>query len=218
MSPAPVEEWVATFSHELRNPLTIIETTASLLRTELGENGVAKSHLDRIENQVRAASGIISSMLERVNEQPTQCEPLVLAEVVHEALMSLEVPAHLTLTVEDKRASRTLVAERLPLRLAFINLFKNAFEAIPGGGKVRVTFEDTPTGAAIHFDDTGPGVLPSVRARLFEGRVTLQENGKLPGLVQVKQFIECHHGHLSYSPSDLGGARFTLAFPGGAPF
>ena len=104
------------------------------------------------------------------------------------------------------------------LRQALLNLLRNAVEASPDGGLVRVTMTRDVDAAAlrVHIDDDGPGVDPALAERIFEPFVTSKAHGTGLGLAMTLQIVEEHGGTLTCAPRAPHGARFTLTLPDGA--
>jgi signal transduction histidine kinase len=95
-----------------------------------------------------------------------------------------------------------------------VNLLENAvFAASPKGAVTVKRVERKELTVAV--EDTGPGLDPSVRARLFEPLVTTKAKGIGLGLALVKRIIERHGGTIRYAEREGGGARFLLTLPEG---
>jgi signal transduction histidine kinase len=98
---------------------------------------------------------------------------------------------------------------------ALVNLISNAIEAMPEGGQVRISAQFVAGSVLVHVDDTGPGVAPEIRTRLFQPFVTAgKSNGVGLGLVFTRQTVREHGGDLWLDIAPGGGARFSLRLPG----
>jgi signal transduction histidine kinase len=107
-----------------------------------------------------------------------------------------------------------------PLRSAtlyhvLVNLIKNAIEAMPSGGRVKVRARSLPEAVVLSVADTGPGIPPEVLPRLFEPFFSLKATGKGTGLglVICKDLIEKQGGTVAAANRPEGGAVFTVTIP-----
>ena len=95
-----------------------------------------------------------------------------------------------------------------------INLFTNAAQAMPQGGRIEVAAEAVPSAgaASIRVHDDGPGIPVEVRHRLFEALFTTKAKGSGLGLALCRRIAEAHGGSIQLAPSDKGAA-FVLVLP-----
>ncbi len=99
----------------------------------------------------------------------------------------------------------------------FVNLITNAVEAMPGGGAIRIDVREACNFLLVEVEDSGPGIPPEIRERLFEPFVTAgKEQGLGLGLAFCRQTILDHGGEIWSEPA--AGARFMIRLPlEGAP-
>ena len=199
---------VGSIGHELRNPLGVIETSLYVLKGRPSTDERTLKHLDRIGHQVKLANEIISQLLDLIREQPVKHLPIDLSELVGDALTGHEGPVKVT-----RPAKVIIKGDATQLRQVVVNLVQNATQFAGPEGKVEVSLELTPTQAVLTVDDSGPGIDPTIRNRLFEPLVTTRPGGVGLGLALVRRVVERHWGQVSASRSPLGGARFTVQLP-----
>lgn len=205
---------VASIGHDLRNPLGVIETSLYILRGRLADDERARKHADRIQEQLGLANGIISNLLDMVRNRPLQREPVRLGEVVAAARGALlRWPAGVALTLLGLGELPPVEGDAGQLRQVLVNLLENAAFAAAPAGTVTVRGRLLDGAVALDVEDTGPGVDPATRRRLFEPLITTKEHGIGLGLALCKRIAERHGGEVSYSDRDGGGARFTLRLP-----
>jgi signal transduction histidine kinase len=203
---------VGSIGHELRNPLGVIESSLFLIRGRVGDDERVKKHLERIGDQVRLSSEIISGLLDMVRDRPLPRERVPLAALVSGAVESLQRPAEVGLSVGALEGLE-VGGDASQLRQAIVNLVLNAFEASAPRGEVRVQARREGATVVIDVEDTGPGVAESVRGRLFEPLITTKDHGSGLGLALAKRVAERHGGSIGHEPRPGGGARFTLRLP-----
>jgi signal transduction histidine kinase len=97
-----------------------------------------------------------------------------------------------------------------------MNVLLNAMQAMPNGGRLIVRAEATgsaPRQARIAISDTGPGILPEHRERIFEPYFTTKEGGTGLGLALAQKIIAEHHGDIQVEDHAGGGATFVIRLP-----
>lgn len=202
---------VASIGHELRNPLGVIETSLHVLKGRPGNDERAQKHLTRIGEQVKLSSDIISQLLNLIADRPLSRTTTTLEALLEDARGSVPVPPGMTLDVVGGPAP--VQCDPLQVRQAIVNLLENAVSFAGPGGRVRVTLESDAEQSSLTVDDTGPGIDPDIRARIFEPLVSSRQGGVGLGLALVKRVVEKHHGEVHVDRGPLGGARFTLRLP-----
>jgi signal transduction histidine kinase len=104
-------------------------------------------------------------------------------------------------------------ADRRLLRLALMNLLKNAVEAMPAGGRLRVKTCQKNGAVEVHVADTGPGIAPSEAERIFEPFYTTKDSGSGLGLSLSRQIVEKHGGSLTCQSMVGVGTTFVVRLP-----
>jgi PAS domain S-box-containing protein len=219
-------EFLSSISHELRTPLTSILGYAALLREDIEEIPEAGAHIDVIERNARRQLRLVEDLLSIARIQAGEFEvhrcPVDLAEVVRlgvEAMRPAAKEAGLRLESDCVPPARVLGdADRLDQVLA--NLLSNAIKFTPRGGRIEVRLGTTPEEAALTVTDTGPGIQPQERARLFERLFRgddvkrLHVSGAGLGLAIARSIVEAHDGTIeARTDSAGGGATFELTLP-----
>jgi signal transduction histidine kinase len=204
---------VGSIGHDLRNPLGVIETSLFILRGRVGEDERARKHTDRIKEQLDLANGIITNLLDMIRDRPLVAEPVALAGVVGGAVDALRVPPGVTILREGLDQLPPASGDAIQLRQVLVNLLENALFAVAAGGTIWVRGRAEGGLLRLSVEDTGPGVDPATRRRLFEPLITTKAHGNGLGLALCKRIAERHGGTLAYAERDGGGASFTLALP-----
>jgi PAS domain S-box-containing protein len=219
-------EFLGSVSHELRTPLTSILGYAALLREDTDGIVDADDHIDVIERNARRQLRLVEDLLSIARIQAGEFEvhrlPLDLAELARlgvEAMRPAAAEAGLRLELERAGPTRVLGdADRLEQVLA--NLLSNAIKLTPRGGRVAVGLRTTPAEAVLSVADTGPGIPPQERERLFERLFRgeevkqLQVSGAGLGLAIARSIAEAHEGTIeARTDPEGGGATFELALP-----
>ncbi len=217
-------------AHEIRNPLASMSLNAELLGDELASldrSGTreARGLLDSIRAQIEGLNEVAEEYLRFARLPKPEVQPLDLAEVVGDLLgfMAEELASRkVRVTVDAPSALPPALADPRLLRQALMNLIRNAVEAMPDGGNLAITAARANSGSRIpdgancldlRVGDTGPGVPPDERERIFEPFVTTKDGGTGLGLAIARQILQEHGGELTCEPHAGPGAVFVLRLP-----
>jgi signal transduction histidine kinase len=202
--------------HDLRNPLAAIYGGAEML---VDAEGLPQSHVKRLAGNIYKASRQILTLLDDLmavtRGQAPDAERCKVRDIVEDAWSSLAPQADETGSVmevrEDLPVEATLVRPRI--ERVFVNLFANAIQAMPEGGRIQVEIRADGDSAIVKVCDSGPGVSPSVRENLFQPFASAgKSNGLGLGLALSRQTVMEHGGELWLEPSSRG-ACFCLRLP-----
>lgn len=217
---------VGSIGHELRNPLGVIETSLFILkgRPAAEEDPRVAKHLGRIGEQVGVANHIVTSLLDMIRDRPLARAPVRLQEVWDSVLGSVTRPEGVRVEAEGLEALPELEGDAVQLRQVLLNLLENAVQALgEGPGEVRLEARVEGLAVQLALEDSGPGLDPAIRARVFEPLMTTKARGLGLGLSLVRRIVERHGGSIAYAPRErgsstgagtaLGGARFVVRLP-----
>jgi two-component system nitrogen regulation sensor histidine kinase NtrY len=109
-----------------------------------------------------------------------------------------------------------VLADRDQVLQVLLNLVRNALDAMPSGGTLRLAARRAGAGVAFAVSDTGPGVPPADLPRVFEPYFTTKEGGTGLGLAIARRIAEEHGGSLEVESEPGRGATFTLTLPAAA--
>lgn len=205
---------VGSIGHELRNPLGVIETSLYVLKSRSGDEARTTKHLDRISQQVVLANDIITQLLELIRERPLARQQVRLGPLLTEVCATIAVPTGVAVSLVGEHEAWAVEGDPTQLRQVITNLLDNALDAASPKGAVRCSLLALGANQVLLVvEDTGPGVDPSVRSRLFEPLVTTKPRGIGLGLALVRRIVERHEGSIEVDRGALGGARFTVTVP-----
>jgi signal transduction histidine kinase len=215
---------LASITHEINNPLQTIKNCLYLSQLDLQSGSPAYDALNIATTETNRLSSLVAQLRE-IYRPPTQgvIKPVNLPTLVDEVqilLVSYLRDKHIEWEVNppmDERFARMLV-EGVPdqLNQVFLNICLNAIDAMEvHGGSLKIDFKVNAdaTQVGIGFQDSGAGLPPEVKAKLFEPFITTKEKGLGLGLVICYDIIQKHNGHIEVE-SQLGkGATFTIWLP-----
>jgi signal transduction histidine kinase len=209
-------------AHEVGTPLNIISARAEFILRTLGAGDPGREDLEAIVGQIDRISRIITSLLDAVRPQAPKLEPTTVSQVIADLAPLLMLAARqrgIALSQDVEADLPQVRADAGQIQQVLINLVVNALEATPESGKVTVsaragTHEGRP-GVVIAVADTGTGIAPELRDRIFETFFTTKPRGQGTGLgLSICRDIARAHGGDLQVDSTLGaGSTFTLWVP-----
>lgn len=209
---------VAGVVHDARSPLTVILTSAELLADCPPE--AASEHIERIRRATRLAEHILIQALEQFRKEPPDSVPTDLGTVLKTAARLCDADVRmrrLALDVEVPEPVPPVAVDPMSVERVFLNLLKNAFEALRPGGHIRAAIKvvKTPTGGPFSLrcvvEDDGPG-LPT-GFRLGQAGRSGKSGGIGLGLAASQRTVLRYGGSLWAETRSEGGARFIAEFP-----
>jgi PAS domain S-box-containing protein len=223
------DEFLATLSHELRNPLNVILGYSEyLLRTS---DITSKAELHRICESLRrnalTQSQLINDLLDlsrlQMGKLTIEMETVSLSRSITEAVETIRADAlakNITVSVSISDDVVFVFGDPLRLEQVVWNLLNNAVKFTPEGGNIKVALSQSSGRAVFTVEDSGQGIDPAFLPHVFElfrqadGSKVRKQGGMGIGLALVKQLVELHKGSVSAaSNGPHQGARFTISLP-----
>jgi signal transduction histidine kinase len=216
-----VGRFASSIVHDLKNPLNIIGISADMACMPAATVESRQVSKVRIRKQVERISNMVNELLEFAQGSSAH---FVLACVdyrgfVQQLIEDIRPEAALkSVAIEYINQPPAVSVQVNPQRLArvFHNLIGNAADAMPGGGKVKLSFSVNSDNAVVtELQDTGKGIAPQMLDRLFQAFATYgKSNGTGLGLSICKKIIQDHKGTIyARNSAETGGAIFGFALP-----
>src|SRR5919109_322475 len=208
-------------AHEIKNPLTPIQLSAQRLRRKFREQAqdfeaVFDECTNTIIIQVEGLKGLLEEFsafarMPESNPTPTELQPLVeeVLQLYHGAHRDIE----LTCSYDPAVAKVSVDGEQM--KRALINLVENAIESMNGQGRVDIitSLDGRQQRVRIEVRDTGAGIPPQVRDKLFLPYFTTKKGGSGLGLAIVHRIVADHGGRLSFPGYTPRGSIFAVELP-----
>ncbi|MDH7563797.1 MAG: PAS domain S-box protein [Candidatus Bathyarchaeota archaeon] len=211
---AVIGELAGMVGHDLRNPLTSIAGATYYLKKRLipKNDGRIEEMLELIEKNIAYSNKIINDLLDYSREikiDPVQITP---KSLIKEALSLVEIPKNIRLRNLTKDDPEMKVdAEKL--KRAFVNLIKNAVDAMPNGGTLTIKSHHSNTCATLEFIDTGTGMTKKVLKKIWTPLFTTKAKGMGFGLPICHRIVEAHRGVIVVHSKPHKGTTFTITLP-----
>lgn len=223
--------FAGSIAHDLNNMLTGILGHISLLRLQLGEQGISKESLQAIEDAARRSAHMTKQILEFARGMETKPIMVNMTAVVADAVSLLKAskPSGVTLNFSTVDEKLFVMGDECQLGQIVLNLIVNAYEAFDKEGSVEVSFdqvalgvqeEDKELGLAagsyvrLLIRDNGTGIPEQVKPRIFEPFFTTKlHRGTGLGLATVFSIVKSHSGAIIVDSEEGRGTQFQIFFP-----
>jgi signal transduction histidine kinase len=217
---ALLSELAAGVAHEINNPLTTISGWMQIFLAEAREDDPIREQFASIQEELDRIARIVDKLLAFARRPTTETELLDVNELVRSVVSFLEYQMlNANVRVETCLSSQVPLVDGNPreLKQVLLNLMLNARQAMTGGGTLRVGTRPTADGcsAEMRFEDTGHGVAPEVRDRLFEPFFTTraEEGGTGLGLSVSRDIVCKMGGELELEATSPDGSTFSIRLP-----
>jgi signal transduction histidine kinase len=206
----------AGISHEIRNPLGIIRSSAEHLQKKMAQLDPENQIPQIIVEEAGRLNDIITDFLNYARPKEPKRVACRVEDIIEKNLAFLEAQLKEKGCEVERHIDRRLpaiLADADMLYQAFLNILINAMQAMPDGGRLKVIIEMGNRQALIHFDDNGTGIPEEIKENIWNPFFTTKEMGTGLGLGIVKNIVESHDGKVWIGNRPKGGTRVTVVLP-----
>jgi len=214
---AALGEMLAGVSHEIRNPLGIIRSTAELLGSMPDAAG-RKNLSDVIVEESSRLNNIVTEFLDFARPKDPNLQDCELKEIISRNLAFLQPQ----LEKEGIEVRHNLDGKVLPLRAdpnllyrCFLNLFMNGIQAMKNGGQLKVNVTEEAETYHVVIEDSGEGIDEENLGKIFNPFFSTKDQGSGLGLAIVRSIIESHGGSIRIRSTAGEGTRVAVNLPRG---
>ena len=220
-------DFLSTVSHELRTPLTSIMMAAEMLLEEEETRDLQSTRGKLVATIVRGASRLSSLVADLVNisrddefKPRLELDSVSIDDLVANAaaiVQPLVAAKHQTIDLKSSAPGTLVRVDRLRFEQVLINLLSNAQRYTPPGGHITVSTRLARGEVILTVADSGPGISPEDRERIFEPFYRGDRSGLGLGLAIAKSLVELHNGRIWVNDSDHHGSEFCVTVPAQTP-
>jgi signal transduction histidine kinase len=210
-------EMMAGISHEIRNPLGIIRSSAELLKKKVPPADPSNAIVNVIVEETTRLNNIITDFLDYAKPKSPHRVPCNIEDVLEKNLMFLasqiESQGYIIKKQYNNGNIPEIMADPDMMYQVFLNLLLNAMQAMPDGGEILVGMESQKDSLVITFKDKGKGIPESNMEKIWAPFFTTKETGTGLGLGIVKNIIEAHDGQVRIENRPIYGAQVIIELP-----
>ena len=217
---ASMGQLAAGIAHEVNNPLGVVLMYAHLLLEESGTGSPIAGDLKMIAEQADRCKRIVAGLLNFARENQVSLQPVDVGDLVDRSVRALPAPANVTVSVDTSSADPIGELDRDQMTQVLTNLIGNAYDAMPGGGKLTVRSQGDAEHVVFVVQDTGAGIPVANMSRIFTPFFTTKPMGRGTGLGLAVTYgiVKMHRGDIRVESNadparGATGTTFTVSVP-----
>ncbi|MDR4987320.1 MAG: [Fe-Fe] hydrogenase large subunit C-terminal domain-containing protein [Bacteroidales bacterium] len=219
---ASMGQLAAGIAHEVNNPLGVVIMYSHILLDEMDPTSPLYRDLKMIVEQADRCKKIVGGLLNFARKSKLSINEINVKKLINNALKTFVLPANVDLNIKIDSQDPSLECDPDQMVQVFSNLFKNAVDAMPGGGKLLINVTETDSGKNMEFQitDTGTGIPKENMEKMFEPFFTTKETGQGTGLGLpiIYGIIKMHSGNIKVESNDDAakgptGTTFYVTLP-----
>jgi PAS domain S-box-containing protein len=210
---ASIGELAGMVGHDLRNPLSSMSGATYYLKTRYGDklDGKGNEMLAAIDNSIVYSNKIVNDLLDYSREIRLDLENATPQYLVGTSLNLANIPSNIQIQNLSEN-NPALSVDTAKIQRVFVNIMKNAFDAMPNGGVLTIKTQQEGQNIAFSFSDTGIGMSKETMDELWKPLFTTKAKGMGFGLPICKRIVEAHGGKIYVDSLEGQGTKITIIF------
>lgn len=201
-------------AHELRNPLNVVKTSVYyLLNARQPTPEKTRQHLDRIERQVGLADNVITALSDFARLPIPEMSPAPVEDALREVLELDPMPETIRVTFDFPAMLPAALGDVRQLKIVFSNLVRNARDAMPQGGTLKISARQVGSDVEVTVADSGVGIRREDLERIMEPLYSTKARGIGLGLAIARSILDKHGGNLEIASESGKGSQFIVRLP-----
>ncbi len=189
----------AGIAHELNNPLGVVIMYSNILLDEASEEDPVRQDLQLIVEQAARCKKIVAGLLNFARKNQVNHQELDIRKLTEQSVAGVVFPENVKVLITDRTTSPDASIDSEQMTQVLTNLFRNAIDAMPDGGTLEITLEDTVSDVIFNVADSGTGIRDEDRGKIFEPFYTTKVLGKGTGLGLATTYgiVKMHKGQIT---------------------
>jgi len=204
----------AGIAHEIRNPIFAINNNLDYLHDKCPDNGSFKELYPELKESVARIQKLVSAILDYAKPHDLSFKEIDITEVIQGSLILVQKQfekSSIKINTQFSHSDKLITADAHKLEQVFVNLFLNAFQAMPNAGILTISTIEQDNHVTVKINDTGMGIPAEDIKRIFDPFYTKTTNGTGLGMAIVQRILDQHNAHYWIkSEVDLGTTFYIL--------
>ncbi len=210
----------AGIAHELNNPLGVVIMYSNILLEECKPDDPVSADLRLIVEQAARCKKIVGGLLNFARKNQLNHEYIDIRKLTENSVAGVVFPENISAVVVDRTTNPEAAIDAEQMTQVLTNLFKNAIDAMPGGGTLEIRLEDSVSDVAFTISDTGSGIAEEDKPKIFEPFFTTKGLGQGTGLGLATTYgiVKMHKGQITVESNNdpskgPTGTTFRIILP-----
>jgi signal transduction histidine kinase len=203
-------------AHEIKNPLNAMALHLEVLKNKLQQDGAQHSEIEVIGREISRLDRVVKTFLDFTRPVDPAMRTLNLSEIVRQVASLVQPEADrrgIQVSVEVSDPHIAIQGDEDLLKQAILNVVNNGIEAMERDGRLLIRLERAGDEAMLSIADSGPGIPPEVRDKIFNLYFTTKSGGSGIGLAMTFRVVQLHNASIDFESSPEQGTVFRLRFP-----
>ena len=210
----------AGIAHELNNPLGVVIMYSNILLDECKPEDPLRDDIQLIVEQAARCKKIVGGLLNFARKNQVNHQVIDIRKLTESSVAGVVFPENISTVIEDRTTSPDAAIDSEQMTQVLTNLFRNAIDAMPDGGTLKICLEDTVSDVIFIVSDTGTGIREEDKPKIFEPFFTTKGLGKGTGLGLATTYgiVKMHKGQITVETNNEPskgptGTTFKIILP-----
>ncbi len=213
---AAAGQLASSIAHELRTPIGAIKNSIyfikrKIVREQMHDADSFVKLIDIVNNEAERSAKIITNLLGFTQTSKPSVAPNSVKHVIEETLLRVKTPESIRIINDVNDDLPKVLIDSLQVGQVFLNIIQNSYQAMPGGGSLRISTSQSDKFVNVKFEDSGVGISGKLINKIFDPLFTTKAGGIGLGLAFSSNVIKRHGGDITVRSVEGKGTVFTVS-------